>query len=290
MTTPQSSAHPNKQVPTPLADGLIIKLVSAIAGGLLFLLATGAFVLSYSALRQVALSFGLPPVLAYIWPVLLDAAMVIFSLAVLRGSLRGERTLYPWILTGLFAFLALGGNVYHAPDSILADLIPKSIMSPIIWGIPPVALLLAFELLMSQIKAEVHRHSATVMLTDLAAQIKTIRQQIADLKRQKAAVEAERAAAAEKVKALRAEIKQLQQQKRKAKPAEVSEATREQARAILTRWYAEGKRGRQLNGSELGRLLDKSERLGRELKNELLPEIEAAAALVAENGNGRGTQ
>jgi hypothetical protein len=42
---------------------------------------------------------------------LLDFAMVVFSLAVLRANLRGEPTLYPWVLTGAYAGLATIGNI-----------------------------------------------------------------------------------------------------------------------------------------------------------------------------------
>lgn len=210
---------PRPVLPVP-ADGWLIKLISAVAGSLLFLLASGAFVLSYAALRQVALDFGLPPTLSYIWPILLDAAMVIFSLAVLRGSLQGEETIYAWILTGLFAFLTLGGNVYHAPESFLASLLPKSVMSPIVWAIPPVALLLAFELLMQQVKQEVKRHSAIVTLAELTGVAEARRQEIVNLEQQQAKITAERDRLTGQVdqltgqvEALKAEIVQLRQEK-----------------------------------------------------------------------------
>lgn len=62
-----------------------------------------------------------------------------------------------------------------------------------------------------------------------------------------------------------------------ARYTETSEATRQRAREIL-----EARPG--ISGSALGRKLDRSPRLGRKLKAELLPE------LAASGGNGRGLE
>ena len=69
-------------------------LISTITALLVALLALGALVLSYNALRGVAVAYGLAGWQSYIWPLLLDFALVVFSLAVVRNALLRERTLW----------------------------------------------------------------------------------------------------------------------------------------------------------------------------------------------------
>jgi hypothetical protein len=47
-------------------------------------------------LQHLAAQHGLPGWLSYLWPLLLDFAMLVFSLAILRANLRQERAIYPW--------------------------------------------------------------------------------------------------------------------------------------------------------------------------------------------------
>ena len=76
-------------------------LISTTTALLVSLLAPGALVLSYNALRGVATAYGLSGWQSYVWPLLLDFALVVFSLAVVRNALLRERTLWPWTLKTL---------------------------------------------------------------------------------------------------------------------------------------------------------------------------------------------
>jgi hypothetical protein len=51
------------------------KTINHLTAGLVFLLAAGSFILSYSNLYETGLSLGLSPKLAWIWPLLVDFAL-----------------------------------------------------------------------------------------------------------------------------------------------------------------------------------------------------------------------
>lgn len=134
------------------------KTISFLTAILVGSLAIAAFVLSYSALRELAADHGISQTLSFVWPLLIDASLVIFSLSVLRNSLQGEKVFYGWALVILATGATVAFNVLHAPADTL---------SRVIASIAPIALFLSFELLMSQVKSEVKRHRITHTLTDL---------------------------------------------------------------------------------------------------------------------------
>jgi len=136
--------------------------ISAITALLVALLALGALVLSYNALRGVATAYGLSGWQSYIWPLLLDFALVVFSLAVVRNALLREKTLWPWTLVGLYTAATIAFNILHAPATPVARVVAV---------VAPLSLFLSFETLMAQLKSEVRRHSAAQSLDKLTAQI-----------------------------------------------------------------------------------------------------------------------
>jgi Protein of unknown function (DUF2637) len=105
-------------------------------------LAVGAFLLSYDALHQLARTSHVPPVLAWLWPLIVDGFILVASLAVLDAIHTGQRARYPWLLVLAFSALSVTFNVLHAPHDLVARLVS---------AIPPLALVLSFELLMRQI-------------------------------------------------------------------------------------------------------------------------------------------
>lgn len=174
------------------------RILSGITGALVLFLALGAFVLSYDALRALALANGVTPRLVWLWPLIVDGAIVVFSLAVLRASLHGERAAYPWLLVAMFAALSVLFNVLHAGDTWLARGIA---------AVPPVALFLSFELLMGQVKHEVRRAGAIATLTELSGRVRTERESLDRLTGELDRLEARR-------DALKAELSGLRRQKR----------------------------------------------------------------------------
>lgn len=138
------------------------RLINCATAALVFLLALGAFVLSYAALWEIALTYGLPARLAWIWPLLIDFALIVFSLAVVRASLRGERTFWPWLLVAIYTIATVTFNIIHAPNHLIAQIIAI---------VAPVSLFLSFETLMGMLKSEVKRSQTMLRLSELQAQL-----------------------------------------------------------------------------------------------------------------------
>jgi hypothetical protein len=223
-------------------------------------LAGAAFILSYDVLHALALASGITPSLAWLWPLCLDAFMIAASLAVLRGNLNRERTAYPWLLVGAFTALSMAFNVQHAG----ADLVARGI-----YILPPLVCFLGFELLMGQVKAAIQRRGIVSTLDELSAQAQARMQKLS-------ALGADLETLTGKKDALRAEIAALRKEKRAETSAvpSVSDDTRAKALEILTA-------NPNISGGELGRMLERSDSLGRKLRRELMP-------LVSGNGHGAG--
>ena len=109
------------------------------------LLAIAAFALSFDALRNLAITTGaIPnPEQAWLFPVLLDGGVVVFSLAALRASLTGSDRRWYMTLVVVVTLLSVAFNVAHAT---------RGILSSVMAGMPPLLLFMAFESLMRQIQ------------------------------------------------------------------------------------------------------------------------------------------
>lgn len=79
------------------------------------LLAVGGFVLSFAALRDLAVRVGMPADLGWIWPLLIDGMIVEATLAVVALAQRGSRAVwYAWFLLAVGAVVSVGSNGVHA--------------------------------------------------------------------------------------------------------------------------------------------------------------------------------
>src|SRR3990172_9297604 len=124
------------------------KLIAWLTAGLVFLIAIGSFILSYNALYQVALSNGINIQLAYIWPLLVDAPLVVFSLCAIVAYLHTESTWQLWLLVAGYVIATMLFNIIHAYPQLLTPLATRIIVT----CVPPLSLLLSFEVLMTQLK------------------------------------------------------------------------------------------------------------------------------------------
>lgn len=106
-------------------------------------LAAGSFALSYDALHQLAVANQVPRPLAWIWPLIVDGFIIVASLAILHAVQHGRTARYPWSLLVAFSTLSVAFNVLHAPPTAIARLVA---------AIPPLTLVLSFELLMRQLR------------------------------------------------------------------------------------------------------------------------------------------
>ena len=133
-------------------------------------LALAAFVLSYDALRDLAANSGaVRPGLAWLFPVVVDGDIIVFSLSVLRNSLLGEGARGRMFLIIAFTALSIALNVMHAtPERIISEVT----LARIIAGVIPLCILLSFETLMGQVKSWALRNKAVLALAELQAQIK----------------------------------------------------------------------------------------------------------------------
>jgi hypothetical protein len=111
-------------------------IVSALVGAIAAL----AFLVSFRAISEFAVTTGaFPRSLGWAAPLLVDSFTLAASIEVLRSALAGQRPVYPWCLVAGATAASAALNVAHAPDHPAAQAVA---------GIPPVALLLALELLM----------------------------------------------------------------------------------------------------------------------------------------------
>lgn len=137
------------------------KTIAWLTAILVFLLALGSFALSYHALRDYAGQHGIAGPLSYIWPLLIDASLIVFSLAVVNAYLQAESTWRQWSLVGIYTLATIGFNVLHAPDNLQAQIVA---------AIAPVSLFFSFELLMNQLKLTVKKRGISHSLKELSRQ------------------------------------------------------------------------------------------------------------------------
>ena len=105
------------------------------------LLAVLAFVLSFDALRIVALACGVQPALAWMFPLIVDGSTLAFTWATWAFRTRGMGTWYPWLMLVLFSVVSLIGNALHAhPVQVNGMLLPDWV-PPLVMTMPPIALL-----------------------------------------------------------------------------------------------------------------------------------------------------
>ena len=113
-----------------------------IIAGLVMIIAGSSFVLSYVNLRRTAIDAGIPEDLAFLWPLCLDAFLVLASIYILRASIRNERTWPGWSVLITFTVISV---LFNIQDS-------KTIISAASHAIPPLALCISLELFMEMLK------------------------------------------------------------------------------------------------------------------------------------------
>lgn len=118
---------------------LVIIATGAIAGG--------SFALSYAALVDLAAANGVPGQLSYIWPLIVDVSVIVFTAAILVAQLQRRRAGIVIALTVFYAIVTIAGNVLHAPPTALGWFVA---------ALPPLSLIFATEAL----RAMAHHHIA----------------------------------------------------------------------------------------------------------------------------------
>jgi hypothetical protein len=134
--------------PTDSHRGLRLLGLVAVAAGVLLLMAA-AFVLSYAGIHVLALSAGVSPRFARIYPGIFDAMLVVACAAVLalRGAGLPSRC-YAWLTMLVLLAAAAGADTLHATNAKLPHK-PAAAAAAII---PWVLVLLGFGLLLSMLR------------------------------------------------------------------------------------------------------------------------------------------
>ncbi len=136
-------------------------LISILSGVLVIMIGSLAFRLSFNAIRELAEAYGTAPELSWIVPVIVDMAVIAFSVSVLRASLMGESGA-KWIgrcLIVLYTGLSVAFNIGHSTGELWAIVIAV---------IVPLTVLSGFETFVHQIESWVNRNGTIRTLAELS--------------------------------------------------------------------------------------------------------------------------
>ena len=129
---------------------------------LVLAIGAGAFVLSYDALYATGLNNGVPSTKAWIWPLLIDAPLIVFTLALLVSQILRQSAKLWASLVILYTLATVGFNLSHAQNTILGWTVAI---------VAPVGLLLTTEALRHLAKTIIERQAIVSSLSELAAQL-----------------------------------------------------------------------------------------------------------------------
>jgi hypothetical protein len=131
----------------------LIYAVAAIVAAL----AAIAFVLSFSALRDLAVAAHVSVELAWLWPLAVDGNIVVNTVAGLLLRPRGRSvTWYPWAALFLFSAVSVVGNGLHATTTS-GRLALDPVVSFVVSAVPAVALLQGSHLVVVMLSAPIPR-------------------------------------------------------------------------------------------------------------------------------------
>lgn len=146
------------------------KFIAWITGGLTLLLALFSFILSFNALADLAAKHSVS--IPLLFPLVVEAGVVIFSLNALYRSIHGESAKWQWSLIIGSSLLAGLFNILHAQP----DLVSRGIAA-----MPSLFLLLSFETFLGQIKHSVKRADLIKSIAELTAELNTTRAELDNL-------------------------------------------------------------------------------------------------------------
>jgi hypothetical protein len=125
-------------------------------------LAAIAFVLSFSALRDLAVAAHVSVELAWLWPLAVDGNIVVNTVAGLLLRPRGrEVSWYPWAALFLFSAVSVVGNGLHATTTS-GRLALDPVVAFVVSAIPAVALLQGSHLFVVMLSAPASRPEPTL--------------------------------------------------------------------------------------------------------------------------------
>ena len=113
-------------------------IVLAVTGTIL--LALGAFWLSFTTLRDLAVLSGIAAEQAWIWPLIVDGVILeaTISVVALRNSAKAARQ-FAWLLLAAGAGVSVAANITHAV--VAADTRVPALIAALVASVPPLVLL-----------------------------------------------------------------------------------------------------------------------------------------------------
>ena len=140
------------------------RIIAWVTGLLTLTVAIFAFILSFTSLADMAVRHGVSiPVL---FPLIVEAGVVIFSLNALYRSIQGESAKWQWCLIISSSLMAGTFNVLHAETNWISRFVA---------AMPSLFLLLSFETFLGQIKYAVRKSGAIFTLGQVQMEIKNQR-------------------------------------------------------------------------------------------------------------------
>lgn len=104
-------------------------------------IAAMAFILSFDALRTLAVACGVQEGLSWMFPLIIDAPVLAFTWATWVFKTRGLGQAYPWAMLIVFSMVSLVGNALHAHPVETNGLLLPDWGAALLMTMPPVALL-----------------------------------------------------------------------------------------------------------------------------------------------------
>ena len=105
------------------------------------LLALFAFIISFDALRTLALACGIRASLSWMFPLIIDGSVLAFTWATWAFRTRGLATWYPWLMLVAFSAFSIAGNSLHAHAVPIEGMTLPGWAPGVVMSMPPIALL-----------------------------------------------------------------------------------------------------------------------------------------------------
>jgi hypothetical protein len=217
----------------------------------------GAFIISYDALYSTGLANGTPERWAWIWPLLIDGPLVVFTIAALAAQLTRQSIKLWAALVITYTLATVAFNLSHAQPTPLGWLVAI---------VAPVGLLLTTEALRHLAKGTIERAAAVQSLAELSEISDKARADLDRIERQK-----QQAIAA--LEAIRTELKAGKFQQNAATIADLNAARA--AKIEARRGQVLDLLGQKLSNEEIAQALNVSVRTVRNDVRQLNGKAEA---------------
>ena len=158
--TPSGQPHTNNRIVNRIFWAVAIAVS---------LIALGSFSLSFIALYELATGNGIPALLGWIWLLIVDLSMVIYTAAILVAQLQRRGARLPIGLTIFYAVVTVTGNILHAPPTPLGWFVAS---------LPPLSLILGTEMLRAMGHHIILHKGRVSTLAELALEIDTRRAEL----------------------------------------------------------------------------------------------------------------